>query len=81
MTVDCVRAAQLKIAGIVLNSYNAVEATVAEETASQVISQCSGENILCTVPFDETVDIETQSLGEMVVPSLMNCDWSELARV
>ncbi|MHC4692517.1 MAG: dethiobiotin synthase [Planctomycetota bacterium] len=81
MTIDCIRAAKLKIAGIVLNGYNATEATVAEETASQIIAQCSGVNVLCDVPFDETVDIESQSLGEVIVPSLTNCDWSELARV
>ena len=81
MTIDCIRAAQLKIAGVVLNGYNALEETVAEETAGQVIAQCSGVNILCTVPFDETVDIEEQSPGEVVVPSLLDCDWSELARV
>ena len=81
MTIDCIRAAKLKIAGVVLNGYNALEETVADETAGPVIAQCSGVNILCTVPFDETADIESQSLGEIVIPSLMNCDWSELARV
>ena len=81
MTIDCIRAAKLKIAGVVLNGYNALEETVADETAGPVIAQCSGVNILCTVPFDETVDIEGQNLGEVVVPSLMNCDWPELARV
>jgi dethiobiotin synthetase len=81
MTIDCIRAAKLKIAGVVLNGYNALEETVAEETAGQIIAQCSSVNVLCEVPFDETVDIESQSLGEVIVPSLMNCDWSELARV
>ena len=81
MTIDCIRAAQLKIAGVVLNGYNALEETVAEETAGQVIAQCSGVNILCTVPFDETVDIEEQSPGEMIVPSMVDCDWAKLARI
>ncbi len=81
MTIDCVRAAQLKIAGIVLNGYNALEETVAEETAGQIITQCSSVNVLCTVPFDETVDIEAQSPGEVIVPSLLDCDWAKLARV
>jgi dethiobiotin synthetase len=80
MTIDCIRAAQLKIAGVVLNGYNAVEETVADETAGPVIAQCSGVNILCDVPFDETVDIESQSLGEVVVPSLANCDWAILTQ-
>jgi dethiobiotin synthetase len=81
MTIDCIRAAKLKIAGVVLNGYNATEATVAEETAGQIIAQCSSVNVLCEVPFDETVDIESQSPGEVVVPSLMNCDWAKLARI
>lgn len=81
MTIDCIRAAKLKIAGVVLNGYSATETTVAEETAGMIIAQCSGVNVLCDVPFDETVDIESQSLGEMVVPSLANCEWAELARV
>ena len=81
MTIDCIRAAQLKIAGVVLNGYNAVEETVTEQTAGPVIAQCSGVNVLCTVPFDETVDIEAQNPGEMIVPSMLDCDWSELARI
>jgi dethiobiotin synthetase len=81
MTIDCIRAAKLKIAGIVLNGYNAVEETVAEEIAGPVIAQCSGVDILCTVPFDETVDIEAQNSGEMIIPSTMDCDWAELAKI
>ena len=81
MTIDCIRAAHLKITGVVLNGYNAVDETVVDETAGPVIAQCSGVDILCTVPFDETVDIEAQNLGETIVPSLLDCDWSELARI
>jgi len=81
MTIDCIRAAQLKIAGVIINAYNASEVVVADDAIEHVIAQCSGVNILSIVPFDETVDIEAQSPGEVVVPSLVNCDWSELARV
>lgn len=80
MTIDCIHAAKLKIAGVVLNGYNALEETIADENAGPVIAQCSGVNILCTVPFDETVDIEDQNAGEMIVPSMLDCDWAELAR-
>ena len=80
MTVDCVRAAELKIAGVVINGYNATEAAVAEETADKVITQCSGVNILSIVPFDETVDIEEPNLGEVIVASLADCDWTKLAQ-
>jgi len=80
MTIDCVRAAELKIAGVVINSYNATEATIAENTAEQLISQCTGVNILSVVPFDETVDIREQDLGEFVIDSLAGCDWASLAQ-
>jgi len=81
MTIDCVRAAELKIAGVVINGYNAVESTVAEDTAPEVIAKCSGENVLAVVPFDETVNIEKPNLGETIVASLAGCDWGELIRL
>jgi len=80
MTIDCVRAAELKIAGVVINGYDATKTAVAENTAPQVINQCSGVNIPAIVPFDETVDIEAPNLGEMIVPSLVDCDWDKLAQ-
>ena len=79
MTIDCVRAAKLKIAGVVINGYKATESTTAEDTAPEVIAQCSGVDILSVVPFDETVDIEEPNLGEFIVGSLMDCDWAKLA--
>jgi dethiobiotin synthetase len=81
MTIDCIRATKLQVAGIVLNGYDATEATVGEETVGMIIAQCSSVNVLCDVPFDETVDIESQSMGEVIVPSLINCDWLKLARI
>jgi len=80
MTIDCVRAAELKIAGVVINGYKATESTVAEDTAPEVIAKCSGVDILSVVPFDETVDIEEPNLGEFIVGSLMDCDWAKLAK-
>jgi dethiobiotin synthetase len=79
MTIDCVRAAKLKIAGVVINGYKATESTTAEDTAPEVIAQCSGVDILSVVPFDETVDIEEPNLGEFIVGSLIDCDWAKLA--
>ncbi len=81
MTVDCVRAAKLKIAGVVVNGYKATDSTVAEDTAPEVIAECGGVDILSVVPFDEAVDIEEPNLGEFVVGSLADCDWEKLARI
>lgn len=81
MTIDCLRAAQLKIAGVVINGYDATRGSVAEDTCGEVITQCSGVGILAVVPFDETVSIEHRSLGETVMRSLSDCDWAELSRL
>jgi dethiobiotin synthetase len=80
MTIDCVRAAKLKIAGVVINGYNAAESTMVDEIAEEVISQCGGVNVLSVVPFDEMVDIESPNLGEFIVGSLADCDWAKLAQ-
>ncbi len=81
MTIDCIRAAKLKIAGIIINGFNATESTVAEETAAEVIARCSGVNILAEVPFDEAVNIEEPNLGEFVIDSLTDCDWQKSAQL
>jgi dethiobiotin synthetase len=80
MTIDCIRAAHLRIAGVVINGYDATKAGVAEETAGEVITQCGGVNVLAVVPFDEAVDIEQPSLGAMIVSTLLDCDWARLAQ-
>ncbi|MHC4476377.1 MAG: dethiobiotin synthase [Planctomycetota bacterium] len=79
MTIDSVRAAQLRIAGVVINGYDATKSTIVEETAEQVIARCGRVNVLAVVPFDETVDIEESNLGEVIVSSLSDCDWAKLA--
>lgn len=79
MTIDSVHAAKLKIAGVVVNGYNAVESTVAEDTAAETIFKCSGVDILAVVPFDETVNIEKPNLGEVILASLAGCNWGKLA--
>jgi len=80
MTIDGVRAAELKIVGVLINRYDATEATVAENTAEQLISQCTGVNILSVVPLDENVNIQEQDLGEFILDSLADCDWEKLAQ-
>jgi dethiobiotin synthetase len=80
MTIDSIRAANLKIAGIIINGYDSLQSTIAEETAGQVISQCGNVAILANVPFDETASVEEMTLGEVIVPSLSDCDWPNLAK-
>ena len=65
---------------MLLYGVNVLASADAEETAELVMAQCSGVNILCVVPFDEAVDIEEPNLPEMVVDSLVDCDWIKLAQ-
>jgi len=81
MTIDCVKAAKLRIAGVVINGYDGRKTSIAEETAEQVITQCSGVEVLAVAPFDEGVSIEESRLGEMPLESLANVDWASLARL
>ncbi|MHC4737726.1 MAG: dethiobiotin synthase [Planctomycetota bacterium] len=81
MTIDCVRAAKLKIAGIVINGYDGTRAEIVEDTVEQVIAQCGGVKVLSVVPFDETVDIKEPCLGEVIIDSLTDCDWYKLSQL
>jgi hypothetical protein len=80
MTIDCVHAAKLKIACVIINGYDATKATTAEETAEHVISRCGSINILSVVPFDETTDMENANPGQFVLQSLSDCNWQKLAQ-
>ena len=81
LTIDAVRAVGLNLAGVIINGYNEAQAGPAENTAPQVIANCGKVNILSVVPFDETVDIEAGNLGEVIVDSLLDCNWAKLARM
>lgn len=80
LTADAVRGANLNLAGVVINGYNEAQAGPAETTCPQVIANCGNVNVLSVVPFDETADIETGNLGEVIIDSLLDCDWVRLAQ-
>ena len=79
MTIDCLRAANLTIAGVVISGYRAYDADLAESTAPGIIAEFGGVDILSIVPFDEDSDVKKGCLGEMVVEALGDCDWARLA--
>ena len=78
MTLACIRAAGLTVAGVVINGYKADGADIAEESAPRIISGFGQTNLLCVVPFDEDSDVEEGLLGELTVESLGDCDWERL---
>ena len=81
MTLDCIRATPLEIAGVVINGYDGTKATACEDIAAELIARFGQTDILSEVPFDETVSIEDSNLGEVIVGSMAHCDWKKLARI
>jgi dethiobiotin synthetase len=79
MSLDCLRAAGISVAGVIINGFNAAEAGIAEETAAETIACCGDARVLAVVPFDDTVDNEEGFPGEAVMEVLGGCEFSRLA--
>jgi len=79
MTIDCVRSRGLEIAGVIINGYDALEATVAESTAADVIAQCGDVDVLLVLPFDDESDVDEAVLGRTIIEALDDCDWTGFA--
>lgn len=80
MTVDAIRGAGLNLAGVVISGYDALNASLAEETLPQVLTEFADIDILTIVPKDEDSDVEACKLGELTVEALTDCDWQEICK-
>ena len=80
LTIDSVRSVGLTVVGVVINGYDETTAGIAERTGPATIAKYGRVNILATVPFDETVDVEQGVLGEHTVDALSRCDWDKIIR-
>jgi len=81
MAVDCIQAANLRLSGIVINGYDVPRCeSVMGNTAPALISQFTHIPILAETPHDETASVESQDLGELILPALSNTDWKSLVR-
>lgn len=78
MTVACVRAAGLRVAGVVICGYNEADADIAEQTAARVISGFGQTNILCIVPREPQASVEECRLGPGILAALGECEWKDL---
>ena len=79
MTIDSIRSRGLGLAGVIINSYNVLDATVAETTAADVIAQCGDTDILAILPPDEESDVEKALLGQQTLETLTDYNWPKLA--
>jgi len=79
LTVNALRDAGVKVAGVVINRYPAENATVAEETNPRAIERWGKVPVLCVVP-DYKSPIAMQ-LPADVVAAIAPVDWAKLAGV
>jgi dethiobiotin synthetase len=70
LTIEAARARGLKIAGVVLNGYNARSPSLAEETNPATIAECAGIPVPTVVPHDRHTDVKNGQIGRRVLDAL-----------
>ena len=79
LTVDALRAAGVKVAGVVINRYPADAAGAAEETNPRAIEKWGRVPVLCIVP-DEPIAGSPPALPPGVMAAVEPVDWWRFAR-
>ena len=67
LTVDAIKSSGLTVAGIVLNNYEADQATLAEETNPETIAKYTGLGLPTIVPFDKETNPARGNIGQAVL--------------
>ncbi len=78
LTIEAARARGLRVAGIVINSYVADTASVAEETNPAAIERASGVKVLTIVPKDLDTHVGRGGIGEAVLFALEQIDYEAI---
>ncbi len=78
MTIDCIRAANLSIAGVVINGFSAEIESPYTNTGPSLIALLANVPILADVPWDETVDMQNLDVGDLAPKMISQADWQKL---
>jgi len=78
LTVDALRTAGVRVAGVVINQYPTDQASVAEETNPRVIERWAKAPILCTVPDVPGVSMVPR-LPADIEQAVAMVDWARVA--
>jgi dethiobiotin synthetase len=76
LTVEALRQAGVRVAGVVINRYPAEDAGVAEETNPSAIERWGKVPVLCLVPDEKIGGLE---LPPGVIAAIDTVDWNRLA--
>ena len=74
LTVDAVRSAGLRVAGVVISGYRSENASIAEQTAAEVIERFGDVKVVCVVEYDRDCDTERGMAGG-IFEQLEGVDW------
>ena len=77
LTIEMCRIRGIKLAGIVINGYQAEQAHLAEESNARVISEVGGVRILNVIPYDKSSCVEKGQLGGDVQAAVELFGWQE----
>jgi len=75
LTVGALRAANVPVAGVVVNCYPAENASIAEETNPQAIEHWGGVNVLCLVPEQK---VRGPAIPPEIAQAIDQVDWARL---
>ena len=78
LTVEAARARGLNVAGIIINSYVAETASVAEETNPAAIERATGLKVLALVPRDLETNLARGTIGSDVLFALQQIDYEAI---
>ena len=81
LTIKACRDRKLKITGVVLNNYNADEASLAEETNPRVIAEVGEVAVLTVIPYDKSTCVSKGQLGSQVRSAAALVDWAYQAEL
>ncbi len=78
LTVYACRQKGLRIAGIVINSYQPDDASLAQETNPRILAEITGLDILAIIPYDESTYMEKGTIGQPVLSAVGMANWWEI---
>ncbi len=78
LTIEAAKTRGLRVAGIIINSYVADTASVAEETNPAAIERASGVKVLAIVPRDLETNVARGVVGQDVLFALEQIDYEAI---
>ena len=78
LTIDAIRRAGLLLAGVIINGYDEKTKNLAEKTNAAIIKESGKVEIIATVPFDNTTNMEKFIIGQKILKNLQNINWLKI---